>query len=604
MGAKLRVSDYIFHFLADYGIRHVYMVAGGGAMFLDDGLGNERRIRYLCPHHEQAASFAAEGESRVTNRLSVVCVTTGPGGTNTLTGVIGQWLDSIPTLYLSGQVRYDTTVARCPNIGLRQLGDQEINIVDVVRPITKYAVMVTAPEKIRYELEKAIHIATTGRRGPVWLDLPIDVQSAKVDPDKLCSFTPTTALEPVPETMLEAVTDALIAAKRPVIVAGHGIRLAGVEDIFQKLVPLLKMPVVGTIGGLDLLPTDSPWMVGRVGSFGTRAGNIAVQNADVLLCLGTRNNIRQTGYNWTSFACRAKTIIVIDIDAAELRKPTVRSNLRIHGDLSEFLPRLSERIRKMTIPDRLNWLSWNQARARKYDPVLPEYGEADAGIHPHVFTRQLTDLLPPGAVISCANATPMISLFQAGNIKRGQRVFFNSGCASMGYGLPASLGAALAIAESERMLICLEGDGSLMMNLQELWTVTSNNFPIKVFLYSNGEYASIRQTHDAFFRGRHTGCDAASGVSFPHWENVAEAMNFPYFHIKNAQDAPRVIQDVLAQPGRAFCEVTLTPGYVFSPKLAAKQLPNGDIVSPPLDDMSPFLSPEEMTDNRYCDSTD
>ncbi len=599
MGEKMRVGDYVFRFLADYGVRHVYMVSGGGAMFLNDGLGKERRIRYLCPHHEQAAAIAAEGESRVTNRLSVVCVTTGPGGTNTLTGVIGQWLDSIPTLYLSGQVKFETTAASCPEIGLRQLGDQEINIVDMVRPVTKYAAMITDPAAIRYELEKAIHTALSGRRGPVWLDIPLNVQSAEIDPATLDSYTPPPGVPPVPESTLEAVAAALETAERPVILAGHGIRLAGVETAFRELVRRLEAPVVGTIGGFDLLPTASPWMIGRAGSFGTRAGNIAVQNADVLLCLGTRNNVRQVGYSWESFARRARTVIVIDIDAAELRKPTVRPGLPVHGDLAEFLPRLAARMEQATLPDRTRWLRWNQERRKRYDPVLPEYRDVENGVQPYVFIRQLTDILAPGTVISCANATPMISLFQAGTIKENQRFFINSGCASMGFGLPAALGAVLAAEEERRPLICLEGDGSLMMNVQELWTVASNDLPVKLFLFNNGEYASIRQTHDSFFAGRHTGCDAASGVSFPRWEAVARAMDWPYYRIADPGEAPAVIQEVLAQEGRAFCEVCLTPGYVFSPKLSSRRLPDGRIVSPSLEDMSPFLSREEMAENEY-----
>ena len=599
MGEKMRVGDYVFRFLADYGVRHVYMVSGGGAMFLNDGLGKEKRIRYLCPHHEQSAAIAAEGESRVTNRLSVVCVTTGPGGTNTLTGVIGQWLDSIPTLYLSGQVKFETTVASCPELGLRQLGDQEINIVDMVRPVTKYAVMITDPAAVRYELEKAVHIAMSGRRGPVWLDIPLNVQSAEIDPAALRAYTPPPGLPPVPEATLEEVAAALETAERPVILAGHGIRLAGVETTFRELVQRLGAPVVGTIGGFDLLPTESPWMIGRAGSFGTRAGNIAVQNADVLLCLGTRNNVRQVGYSWESFARRARSVIVVDIDAAELKKPTVRPGLPVHGDLAEFLPRLAARMAKTALPDRTRWLRWNQERRKRYDPVLPEYREVPEGIQPYVFIRQLTDMLAPGTVISCANATPMISLFQAGTIKEGQRFFINSGCASMGFGLPAALGAVLAAEEGHRPLVCLEGDGSLMMNLQELWTVASNHLPVKLFLFNNGEYASIRQTHDSFFAGRHTGCDAASGVAFPCWEKVAEAMNWPYDRIEHPQEAPAVIRKVLAREGRAFCEVRLSPGYVFSPKLSARRLPDGRIVSPSLEDMSPFLSREEMAENEY-----
>jgi len=573
------------------------MVSGGGAMFLNDGLGRETRIRYICNHHEQACAIAAEGYARTTGELAVVSVTTGPGGTNTLTGVIGQWLDSIPVLYISGQVKFSTTIASLPSIPLRQLGDQEINIVDIVKPVTKYATMVTDPSQIRLELEKAIHIALSGRKGPVWLDIPINIQSAEIDPLALNGFVPPSAeteknnLQSLPE-----IASLLLQAKTPVIIAGHGIRLSDGIAEFRKLVDVLKCPVLSTLGGFDLIPSDSPYSTGRIGTIGTRAGNIALQNADFILCLGSRNNIRQISYNWENYAKKAQAFVMVDIDPAELKKPTLRVTHPICMDIRAFLTGLLELLPTQDPARWPHWLAWLVERKQRYPTVLPEYHHVAKGVQPYVFTETLTRLLPETTTLTCTNATPSIALFQAGIIKKNQRLFANSGCAAMGYGLPASIGAACAC---KGLCVCLEGDGSLMMNLQELQTLVHYQLPVKLFLYSNGEYSSIRQTQDHFFNLRHTGCDAQSGVSFPNWKNVVEAFGLPYQRIDSHDGLEHNIQVVLETKGPVFCEVVLTPGYLFLPKLSSRCLPDGQLVSPSLEDMYPFLSTTELRENIY-----
>ncbi len=576
------------------------MVSGGGAMFLNDALGCEKRIRPICTHHEQGAAIAAEGYARVTGSLAVVCVTTGPGGTNTLTGVIGEWLDSQPVLYLSGQVKFPTTIASCPELPLRQLGDQEINIVDIVRPVTKYAKMVTDPAMIRYELEKAIKIALSGRKGPVWLDIPINVQSAEIDPDTLRSFneSPESNVPEIADATLDEVITSLINASAPVLLAGKGIRLAEAEEMFRELVTRWKIPVLGTFNGFDLLPTDSPYSIGRVGTIGTRAGNFALQNADWVLCLGTRNNIRQISYNYENFARRAKNLIVVDIDKAELCKKTVHPTLAIHGDAREFLAKLLQRSAKAALPDWGKWLHWNQVRKERYSLLPPEDSTPQAGLNPYAFMKLLTERLPEHAVVSCTNATPSLALFQSGTVKAGQRMFANSGCAAMGFGLPAALGAAAAV-HGKRPVICLEGDGSLMMNLQELQTIHHHGFPVKLFLFNNNEYCSIRQTQDSFFAGRHTGCDNLSGVTFPVWEKIAAAFDWNYCRLDSRENVAGKVDWILSEPGAVFCDVILTPGYQFAPKLSSRRLPDGSIVSPSLEDMFPFLPEEEMKENIY-----
>jgi len=593
----MRVADYLFNYLAEQGVRSVFMVSGGGAMFLNDGLGRESRIRYICNHHEQACAIAAEGYARTTGKLAVVSVTTGPGGTNTLTGVIGQWLDSIPVLYISGQVKFSTTIASLPSIPLRQLGDQEINIVDIVKPVTKYATMLTDPTQIRLELEKAIYIALSGRKGPVWLDIPINVQSAEIDPLALNGFVPPSAeTEKNNLQSLTEIASLLLQAKAPVIIAGHGIRLSDGIAEFLKLVDVLKCPVLSTLGGFDLIPSDSPYSTGRIGTIGTRAGNIALQNADFILCLGSRNNIRQISYNWENFAKRAQTFAMVDIDPAELQKPTLTITHPVCADIRSFLTAFLKLIPEQSHLRWAPWLTWATERKGRYPAVTPDYHHVAAGIHPYVFTEALTHLLPADAKVACTNATPSITLFQAGIIKNGQRMFANSGCAAMGYGLPAAIGAASA---TPGLCVCLEGDGSLMMNLQELQTLVHYQLPVKLFLFSNGEYSSIRQTQDNFFEKRHTGCDSGSGVSFPQWNKVSHAFGLPFHQINSAVDLEKQIQSVLNTTGPVFCEVVLSPAYLFLPKLSSRRLDDGQIVSPSLEDMYPFLSSDEMRDNRY-----
>lgn len=595
----MRVADYIFEKLADVGVKNVFMISGGGAMFLNNALGSQKRIKYICNHHEQGSAIAAEGYARITNQLAVVNVTTGPGGTNSLTGVIGQWLDSLPVLYLSGQVKFETTIASCPELPLRQLGDQEINIIDIVRPVTKYAKLVRAPNSIRYELEKAIHIALSGRRGPVWLDIPLNVQGAEIDPESLEGYEPELCPEQNElEKAVEKTLSHLYRAKAPVIIAGHGIRLSGGCEAFNKLIAKIQCPVLATFNGFDLIPTGHRLSIGRVGTIGTRSGNIALQNADFVLCIGTRNNIRQVSYNWGNFAKKADFCIVVDIDPAELRKKSVKANLTVEADAGDFIKSMLKQLTSPKLPDCSGWLKWNQERKLRYPAVLPEYRSVSKGVQPYFFTETLTRMLPENAVVACTNATPSITLFQGGIVKPGQRMLVNSGCAAMGFGLPAALGAAAAVA-GRHPVICLEGDGSLMMNMQELQTVFHNKLPIKLFLYANNEYSSIRQTHDAFFAGHHTGCDNASGVTFPCWEKVAKAFGWPFLRIESHDELDKQIATILAANSMFFCEVVLTPGYEFSPKLSSQRLPDGRIISKSLEDMYPFLSDEEMARNVY-----
>ena len=592
----MRLADYIFKTLADrYEVNVVFMISGGGAMHLIDAVGRESRIRHLCNHHEQACAMAAEGYARITNRLAVVVVTSGPGGTNTLTGLIGAWLDSVPILFISGQIKMETSILSCPELGLRQLGDQEINIVDIVRPVTKYAAVVTDPLKIREELEKAVHLAVSGRPGPVWLDIPLDVQGALIQEENLIGWESNNVFKQTQDNeSTKAAWSILKHAERPLIVAGHGIRLAQAKEEFLKLIHTLRLPVATTFNGFDLVASNDPLFVGRIGTLGNRSGNFSLQNADAVLFLATRNNIRQVSYDWSCYAGNA-TKIVVDIDPAELSKKTVRSDLSICMDAGKFVSELRTIIEADEMPDWTSWLQWCRDRLIRYPVVLPEYRRSDEGIHPYHFAEVFTSLLPEDATLVAANGTACVSLFHAGVVKLHQRIFWNSGCASMGYGLPASIGAALGASGQD--VFCFTGDGSIMMNLQELQTISYHHLPIKIFVLNNHGYRSIQMTQQSFFNGHLVACDSQHGVGFPDFTQVAAAFGLPTYRLVSHKGLAQNIQDLLQIPEPLLCDVVLHRDYIFSPKLSSWKLDDGRMVSRPLEDMFPFLDRKEFMDN-------
>jgi len=594
----IKVSDYIFQYLAGLGIKHVFMISGGGAMHLVDSLGKEPKLTYICPHHEQTAAMAAEGYARTSGTMGVVVVTSGPGGTNTLTGVIGQWLDSVPVLYLSGQVKQQTTIESCRDIGLRQLGDQEINIVDIVKPVTKYAAFIRDGHKIRYHLDKAVYRANHGRPGPVWLDIPLDIQGAMIDGKGLEGYNPP----PTPVTFsIEKVNDAipkifsrLNNAQRPLIIAGHGIRLAQAQDVFLTFIKKIGIPVVSTFSGMDLIPSDHNLYIGRIGTVGDRGGNYALQNSDFLLSLGSRNNIRQISYNWGFFA-RDAYKVVVDIDAPELRKPTLKPDMAVASDVKYFLEQMLKALGTKEGGYWESWIGWCHERRRRYPTVLPEYASLKKKVHPYYFIQVLTQMLPNDAVVVGANGSACVILFQVAEVKKGQRMFWNSGCAAMGYDLPAAIGACWA--RNKKDVVCLAGDGSLQMNIQELQTVFYHQLPIKLFVLNNQGYVSIKQTQDSFFNGHYVGCHKESGVSFPDVVKVARAYNIPACRIDSQKDLKGKLKNILERKGPVVCDVVLTPDYRFSPKLSSERKPDGRIVSKPLEDMAPFLTREELASN-------
>ncbi|MFO0735172.1 MAG: thiamine pyrophosphate-binding protein [Labilithrix sp.] len=585
---KIRVADFIANTLAAHGIRHVFLVTGGGAMHLNDAFGRQKELRYVACHHEQACAIAAEGYARTAGKVAAVNVTTGPGGTNAITGVWGAYTDSVPMVVISGQVQY-RTVVRSTDLPLRQLGDQEIDITKMVASCTKYAEMVTDASTIKYHLERALYLATAGRPGPVWLDIPMNIQGSLIEPSELKGYDPQADAPPTAD--VTEVMERLARAERPVIIVGQGIRASGAHDKFLKLADKLGVPIAVSFNALDVLWDEHPLFVGRQGTIGDRAGNFAVQNADLLLILGARMPIRQISYNSENFA-RAAFKIMVDVDAAELKKPTLKIDLPIHADLNDFLDRALDAPHDGKRPE--SWLSWCMERRRKYPVVLPEYWNVADSVNPYCFMDSLFDALPAGSTVVSGDGTASVVSFQAARLKRGSRLFHNSGSAPMGFDLPAAIGAAIAV---KKDVICLAGDGSIQMNLQELQTIVTHGLPVKIFVLNNRGYHSIRQTQQNYFPDNVVGCGTESGLGFPEMEKLAGVYGFPFFRANTHADMKEAIAKTLVTPGRAICEVTLDLNQVFAPKLSSRKLDDGRMVSSPLEDLAPFLPREELASN-------
>jgi len=594
----MRLTDYVMKRLVEHGVSHVFMIPGGGAMHLDDSIGLCKEITFTCNHHEQACAIGAEGYSRASGKMGVVIVTSGPGGTNTMTGVTGQWTDSVPVLYISGQIKFETSVESCREVGLRQLGDQEINIVDIVRPITKFAAFVREPRDIKRLLDKAIYLATHGRPGPVWLDIPLNVQGAEIDEAFLSDYDQSEDeiiydKESLAEKVAQVI-EFLKKSERPVFLAGHGIRIAGAQRQFLESVDRLGIPVLSTFNGIDLIPSDYPLYIGRVGTLGGRAGNFALQNSDLLISVGSRNNIRQVSYNWQSYARAAKKVIV-DIDRAELQKPTIIPDLGICVDAKLFLEEFLNQSRNLQLPYMNTWRAWCLERKKTFPTVLPEYIKQKSPVNLYYFAQTLTKLLEKDEIVVAGNGSACVGLFQAGIVKEGQRMFWNSGCATMGYDLPAAIGASMA--QNKKRVICVAGDGSMQMNIQEMQTIIYKKLPIKIFYLNNDGYISMKQTQKAFFSGRMVASDEKSGVSFPDIMRVAQAYGFATMLIDDHDTMSDRIIKTLIMDGPVLCEVKLLSDYLFVPKLSSERKPDGRLVSKPLEDLYPFLSREEFKKN-------
>lgn len=783
---KIKLANYISETLVANGITQNFSVTGGGAMHLNDAFGHQKGMHTLYQHHEQACAMAAESYARIYNRPALLCVTSGPGGTNAITGVLGAWLDSIPMLIISGQVRYDNTARWAEEQNgtrLRAMGDQEFDITKSIDCMTKYSEMLTDPYRVRYALEKCIYLSQTGRPGPCWLDIPVDIQGKFIETDELIGFDPAdfaaggdgwekenahripadadtskreAAVPPVDPQQVQLILEKIRASRRPIFYTGNGIRIAGAESLFLEVAHLLNIPVVVGWNGPDIIPSDDPLYVGRPGGRGDRPGNLAVQNADLILSIGSRLNIRQVGYDFKSWA-RGAYVIVNDIDAEELRKPSVHCDLAVHADARQLLKCLLRELHVLghtpahplfqggegllrddalrvchtelarqdvlaenavaqpsigspasadapsaaltsatpaeasssdagTANKETNpagaWLSWLATCAfyrDNYPTILPEYlAPSDPTLSPedpasfanvYALIKEVSDQAAPGQVTVVGNGSPCVAGGQAYRIKPGTRFISQDGVASMGYGLPAAIGAAVAVhasvdatpcggadaslpretsdanagdaqqdhdysalaadpsfhesaddrlaaelrdpywtgrdehypAYEKHDILVLTGDGSIQMNLQELQTIISHQLPIKIFVINNGGYHSIRQTQTNLFRGEPLvgiGVDSGMGgvqdLSFPDMEKIAHAYGFPFIRAHHNEELHDAVTKTLATDGPAICEIMVTLTQQFLPKSAAKRLPDGSIISPPLEDLAPYLSDEEM----------
>ena len=648
---RMKVSDYIARKLVDEGISDVFMVTGGGAMHLDDGLGHEPGLHCTFNHHEQACAIAAGCYARIHNKIAAVCVTTGPGGTNAITGVVGGWLDSIPMLILSGQVRYDTT-ARSTGLGIRALGDQEFEITKAIDCMTKYCEMVIDPMRIRFCLEKALYLAQTGRPGPCWLDIPLNVQGAYVETEELLGFDKNDyeaggtgwsvhgsgcdgcglcagkliqgkpAMIPEDEAgkgekrellppsvsldLAREIVKKVREAKRPVINAGNGIRIGKAFDVFQRVVEMLGIPVVTGWNSLDCMYDSHPLYVGRAGHMGDRPGNFAVQNCDLLLSLGSRLSIRQVGYNYPTWA-REAYVIYNDIDAEELKKPTVHVDMPVHADVRDLLEKMEMVLEVEAVSadggpkdkEAVDWwISRCQQWKEKYPVVLPKHYEAgeDQPANIYAAIKEISRRAEEDQITVVGNGSPCVVGGHAYEMKKGQRFISNSAIASMGYDLPAAIGACLA--DHTKDIILVTGDGSIQMNLQELQTIIHNHLPIKIFLINNGGYHSIRQTQKTHFHEPLVGIGVDSGdLSFPSMEKLAWAYGYPYVAAHHNSQLGEAVEQTLATDGPVICEIFVDMEQNFEPKAAAKMLPDGTMVSVPLEDLAPFLPEEELAEN-------
>jgi len=591
----VKISDFIFSFIENLGVKDVFMVSGGGNMHLVNSVGANKRLNYVCNHHEQASAIAAEAYSRVSENIGVCLVTSGPGGTNTITGVLGAWLDSIPVLYISGQVKRDVMVKKNK---LRELGVQEAPIVDIVKPITKYAVTVVNPQKIKYHLEKAVFLAKNNRPGPVWLDIPLDVQASMIKEKSLKGFNPKSKkylfLNKDLRQQVSKVITLIKKAKRPIIFAGHGIGLSKTRDIFITTIEKLRIPVVTSMSATDTIKSNHDLFIGRPGVFGNRSGNFAVQNSDLLIVLGARLHLLNIGYDYKSFARKAKKVVV-DIDPAELKKKTIKPDLAINTNVKDFIIELNKQINKIKSTDFSEWrkqcLDWK----KRYPVVLPKYKTQKRYVNSYYFTEMLSDLLKEDEIIVTGVGTAKNGTIQSIKIKKRQHFYCNVGCAAMGYGLPAAIGACFA--NNKKRIVLIIGDGGIMMNLQELQTVSYNKLPIKIFLLNNKGYLTIKNTQNTFFNGNFVASTPKTGVSFPNFKKIAKAFNIRHETIKSHKKIQNKIRKALNCNGPVLCEINMSPNQSLRPKVCSRKRSDGTIISKPIEDMSPPLNRKEFFKN-------
>jgi acetolactate synthase-1/2/3 large subunit len=598
----MKLSDYVVSFIAEQGVKHVFVVTGGGAMHLNQSLGEQSAIQPVCNSHEQASAMCAESYAKVTNHLGVCMVTTGPGGTNAITGVAGAWLDSTPMLIVSGQVkRPDRMFDKSGKpLGVRQLGVQEIDIISIVKPITKYAVTVLDPAEIRYHMEKAAYLALHGRPGPVWVEMPLDVQASPIEePAKLRGFDPVELEASAGETGLAREVARLIEhlnqAERPLLFAGNGIRLARATPEFEELRHLLAIPSVATWCAADLVPSDEPTFVGRPGSVAARGANFALQNCDFLLAIGVRLDFAITGYAPQKLAREAYKAAV-DVDGAELAKLHPYLQQPIVADAKEFLQELLRQKETIRLKDHGAWNARCTDWKTRYPVVTEEHRKPESLVSIFNLAEVIGTESDAGDLLVSGSSGSGIEIFLlACPTRNGQRIFHTAGLGAMGYGLPMSI--AVCIGGGRRRTILVDGDGGFQFNIQELETASRLKLPIKFFVLNNDGYASIRASQTGYFGKPNIGCDRRTGLTVPDLSRIAAAYDIPAMVIADQRNLREDVRRALAMEGPVVVDVRVIPDEVRAPRLQSYQRPDGSFVSKPLEDLFPFLPREEFLAN-------
>ncbi len=589
----VKLSDYVMKYIAGLGVKNIFMLPGGGCMHLVDSLGRNKDLNIIVNLHEQACAIAADAYSQYTNNIGVALVTTGPGGTNAITGVAASWIDSVPVLIISGQVkREDLLIGK----GVRQMGPQEVDIVSLVKPITKYAVTVMEPNQIKFHLDKAVYLAKDGRPGPVWIDIPLDVQGAIIDENKLKIFNKSKRVvrKGAWNDKISNLIRLINKSKRPIILAGNGVRAGNGISVFREIVSKINIPVLTTWRAMDILPEDDVLYIGRPGLIGQRGANFAQQNADLIICIGARLDAGQVAFSYSNFAREAKKVIV-DIDRNEINKIAAEIDIKFDTDAGVFLDALSRRANEIHL-NVSDWLRKCRAWKAKYPVVLPEYKQESKHVNMYVLVDSLSklltddDIIVPDSAGSCSEIT-----LQAFKVKLGQRVLNSPGLGSMGFGIPASIGAC--IASGRKRTVCLIGDGGLQHNIQELELLKRYRLPVKLFVSNNNAYALIRATQNRYFGGNLVACDPSSGLTLPDTIKIASAYGLKTFKLDSHDGIENKISEILNYDGPVVCEVMVNPDLLIQPKVSSEVKSDGKIVSKPMEDLWPFLEREEFEAN-------
>lgn len=588
----MKLSDFVSSFITKQGVKHIFLLPGGGNMHLVDSVGKQQGLSVVACLHEQAAAIAADGYGQASNNLGVALVTTGPGGTNAITGVTGSWIESVPVMIISGQVKRPDLK---PNPQMRMLGFQEIDIVTIVKTITKYAVTIIDPNSIRYHLEKAVHLAKTGRPGPVWIDVPLDVQAAEIDENKLDGYTPEAVSSSSCATEVQKTLEILSNSKRPVVLAGNGIRLSGAKELFLKVIEKLKIPVLTTWKACDLLPEDHPGFFGRPGTVAQRGANFIQQNADCIISIGCRLDFGQIGYAQETFAREAKKIIV-DVDPLEFLKFRFQVDVKVVAEASDFLEELNARLNNLVMPDLGEWIAKCTGWKHRYPVVLPEYRQMKNHVSTYVLVDEVSKQLSSNDVIvPCSSGSGADITSQSLRTKKGQRVLNSPGLGSMGFGVPQTIGAC--IASGQKRTICFNGDGGFQLNIQELETIKRLHLPIKFLYLNNQGYLSIKVSQNNYFNGRLVATGDTSGLTLPDIQKIAYAYGIRSNKILNHDGLEKGVREMLESDGPFICEVMIDPEEQVSPKVKSMIGANGKMISKPLEDLAPFLDRKEFLDN-------